>query len=136
MIDFTTKLGVNASKRLQTEQLIWLTTTSLDGTPQPNPVWFHWDGKTISVRSQPDSHKLRNISRNPKVSVNFQANAEGGNVIVLTGDATIDKNPPKPDPRFIEKYREAIPKIGHTPESLAASYSVLIRILPSKLRGF
>ena len=136
MIDFTTKLGVNASKRLQTEHLIWLTTTSLDGTPQPNPVWFHWDGKTISVCSQPNSHKLRNISRNPKVSVNFQANEEGGDVIVLTGDASIDKNPPKPDPRFIEKYREAIPKIGHTPESLAASYSVLIRILPSKLRGF
>jgi len=68
--------------------------------------------------------------------MNFQTDEEGGDVIVITGDATIDRNPPKPDPRFIEKYREAIPKIGHTPESLAASYSVLIRITPYRLRGF
>ena len=136
MIDLTSKLGARAAKRLQEDQIIWLTTVASDGTPQPNPVWFDWDGKTISVRSQPDSHKLRNISRNPKVSVNFQANQEGGDVIVLTGDATLDKNPPKPNPRYIEKYREAIPEIGHTPESLAASYSVIIRISPKKIRGF
>ena len=136
MIDLTSKLGVRAARRLQEEHIIWLTTVGSDGTPQPNPVWFYWDGKTISVRSQPTSHKLKNISRNPKVSVNFQANGEGGDVVVLVGDATIDKNPPKPDPRFIEKYREAIPKIGHTPESLAASYNVLIRISPTRVRGF
>ena len=67
--------------------------------------------------------------------MNFQADEEGGNIVVLTGVASIDEKP-KHDLRFIEKYREAIPRIGHTPESLAASYSVLIRILPSKLRGF
>lgn len=135
MIDLTSKLGVRAAQRLQEDQIIWLTTVTSDGTPQPNPVWFHWDGKTISVRTQPNSHKLRNISRNPKVSVNFQTN-NGGDVIVLTCDATIDKNPPKPDPKYIEKYRDLIPKIGHTPESLATSYSVLIRITPRRIRGF
>jgi len=136
MIDLTSNLGVRVAKRLQEEHVIWLTTVASDGTPQPNPVWFYWDGKTIHVRSQPSSHKLKNISRNPKVSMNFQADEEGGDVAVLTGEATIDRNPPKPDPRFIEKYREAIPKIGHTPESLAAAYSVLIRITPRGLRGF
>ena len=136
MIDLTSKLGVRAAQRLQEEHIIWLTTVASDGTPQPNPVWFYWDGKTISVYSQPNSHKLKNISRNPRVSVNFQADEEGGDILVLAGDATIDRNPPKPDPRFIEKYREAIPRIGHTPESLAASYSVLIRISPRGMRGF
>ena len=127
MIDFTTKLGSRAAKRLQNEQIIWLTTTSSDGTPQPNPVWFYWDNDRILVYSQPTSHKLMNIRRNPKVSLNFQANEEGDDIVVLAGDATIDEKP-KHDPRFIEKYREAIPKIGHTPETLASSYSVLIRI--------
>ena len=136
MIDLTSKLGVRAGKRLREEHILWLTTVASDGTPQPNPVWFYWDGKTIHVRSQPNSHKLGNIIRNPKVSVNFQADQEGGDVVVLTGEATIDRNPPKLDPAYIEKYRETIPKIGHTPESLAASYSVLIRITPNKLRGF
>ena len=136
MIDFTTELGVQAAKRLQQEHLIWLTTVSREGTPQPNPVWFYWDGKSIIIYSQPTSHKLKNISRNPRVSLNFQADDEGGNVIVLTGDASIDKKPSPHDSRYIEKYLTHIPKIGLTPETLAASYSTLIRVSPTTLRGF
>ena len=135
MIDFTSKLGVSAGKRLQNEQLIWLTTTSSNGTPQPNPVWFYWDGESILIYSQPASFKVGNVRRNPKVSLNFNSNEEGGNIIVLTGVASLDENP-KHDSRYLEKYKEAIPKIGETAESLAAAYSVQIRILPSKLRGF
>ncbi len=135
MIDFTTKLGSRAARRLQNEHVIWLTTMAADGTPQPNPVWFYWDGENILVYSQPTSHKLMNIRRNPRVSLNFQANEEGGDIMVLTGNASIDEIT-KHDSRYIEKYREEIPKIGHTPETLAASYSILIRILPSKVRGF
>lgn len=136
MIDLTTELGARAAKRLQDDHIIWLTTVSQDGTPQPNPVWFYWDGKSLLIYSQPTAHKVGNITRNPRVSLNFQADDEGGDVIVLTGNASIDKKPPRHDPRYIEKYRERIPKIGLTPESLAASYSVLIRVAPSKLRGF
>ena len=136
MIDLTTKLGAQAAKRLQEDYIIWLTTVSQDGTPQPNPVWFYWDGMALLIYSQPAAHKVRNIARNPRVSVNFQANDEGGDFVVLTGNASIDKKPPPHNSRYIEKYREHIPKIGLTPESLAASYSVLIRVSPSKLRGF
>jgi len=135
MIDFTSKLGVSAGKRLQKEYVIWLTTTSPNGTPQPNPVWFYWDGESILIYSQPASFKVGNVRRNPKVSLNFNSNEEGGNIIVLTGVASLDENP-KHDSRYLEKYKEAIPKIGETAESLAAAYSVQIRILPSKLRGF
>jgi len=104
LIDLNSKLGVHVAKRLQEEHILWLTTVASDGTPQPNPVWFYWDGKIIHVRSQPSSHKLQNITQNPKVSMNFQADEQGGDVVVLTGDATIDRNPPEPDPKFIEKY--------------------------------
>jgi PPOX class probable F420-dependent enzyme len=136
MIDFTTKLGARAEKRLQEEYIIWLTTVSQDGTPQPNPVWFYWDGRDLLIYSQPSAHKLANIARNPRVSLNFQADDEGGNIIVFAGNARIDKNPPPHDPKYIQKYRDHIPKIGLTPESMAASYSVLIRVSPTRLRGF
>jgi PPOX class probable F420-dependent enzyme len=136
MVDLTTELGVRAAKRLQGEYVVWLTTVSRDGTPQPNPVWFYWDGKELLIYSQTSAHKLRNIARNPKVALNFQADDEGGNIIVLTGNATVDKNPPRHDPRYLQKYRELIPQIGLTPESMAASYSVLIRVSPTGLRGF
>jgi len=84
--------------------------------------------------SQPSAYKVKNITHNPKVSVNFQADEEGGNIVVLTGTALLKKNPPQHDPRYIQKYRDHIPKIGLTPESLAASYSVLITVSPNKLR--
>jgi PPOX class probable F420-dependent enzyme len=82
MFDLTTKLGARAAERLQHDDIIWLTTVSRDGTPQPNPVWFYWDRESILIYSQPTSHKLKNISRNPRVSLNFQADDEGGDVIV------------------------------------------------------
>jgi PPOX class probable F420-dependent enzyme len=135
LIDFTSEFGARAAKRLQEERIAWLTTTSLDGTPQPNPIWFFWDGKEFLIYSQPTAHKLKNIRRNPKVSLNLQVDAEGGRVLVLAGTASIDENP-KHDSRYIAKYREEIPKIGETTESLAASYSVLIRVSPSNMRGF
>jgi PPOX class probable F420-dependent enzyme len=135
MIDFSSKLGARAEERLKEEKIIWLTTISSTDTPQPNPVWFFWDGESLIVYSQPTSFKVQNITRNPKVSLNFHADEEGGDVVVLTGEATVDKDPPAPDPRYLEKYREEIPKIGLTPETMAASYSVLIRVLPKNLRG-
>ena len=136
MIDLTTELGVRATKRLKDEYVVWLTTVSSNSTPQPNPVWFYWDGKTLLMYSQPSAHKVKNIARNPRVSVNFQANDAGEDIIVLTGTASLLKNPPQHDPRYLQKYRDLIPKIGLTPQSLAASYSVLITVTPNKLRGF
>jgi len=136
MIDFTTELGLRASKRLIDEYILWLTTVSSAGTPQPNPVWFYWDGKALLIYSQPSAHKLKNIAHNPKVSVNFNADDEGGDVIVLTGSASLQKKPPQHDPRYIQKYRDHIPQIGLTPESFAASYSIPIRVSLAKLRGF
>jgi PPOX class probable F420-dependent enzyme len=136
MFDLTTELGARAAKRLRDEYVVWLTTVSPNGCPQPNPVWFYWDGKVLLIYSQPSAHKVRNITHNPKVSINFQADEEGGNIIVLTGTALLKKNPPQHDSRYIQKYRDHIPKIGLTPESLTASYSILITVSPNKLRGF
>lgn len=135
MIDLTTKLGVQAAKRLQEDYIIWLTTVAQDGTPQPNPVWFYWDGKALLIYSQPSTHKVRNITRNPRVSVNFQTNSDAtSEVIVLTGNASIEPSPH--DSRYIEKYRDLIHKLGVTPEGLDVSFSILIRVSPTSLRGF
>ena len=54
----------------------------------------------------------------------------------FTGDTFIGETAPKPDLRFIDKYREAVAKLGLAPEGLAASYSVAIRVRPHMVRGF
>jgi len=38
--DPTTPFGERVARRLREEPVIWFTSTSRDGTPQPNPVWF------------------------------------------------------------------------------------------------
>jgi PPOX class probable F420-dependent enzyme len=66
------EIDSHVAERLLDEKVIWLTTVSPDGTPQPNPFWFNWNGNSFIIYSSPSSAKLKNISRNPKVSLNFE----------------------------------------------------------------
>src|SRR5215207_8906028 len=90
VVDTNTEFGARVAERLRNDELLWLTTVSRDGTPQPSLIWFYWDGETILIFSQPNTPKLRNIGANPRVSLNFQANDEGEDVIILTGHAVLD----------------------------------------------
>jgi PPOX class probable F420-dependent enzyme len=138
MFDETSEFGARVLRRLEEETLIWLTTVGADGTPQPNPVWFHWDGGALLIFSQPNTPKLRNIAARPRVALNFNTDEHGENVVVLAGDARIDPEPVSETQMaaYLEKYSAGIAKIGLTPESMLASYSVAIRVVPTRVRGF
>ncbi len=137
MIDFTTDFGKRAAERLSTEEVIWLTTVGGDGTPQPSPVWFLWENDAAIIYSQPKTPKIGNIARHPQVALNFNSDAGGGNVVILTGTAEIvaDAPPVAAHTTYLAKYGEAITRIGMTPDSFADDYSTVIRVTPNKLRG-
>jgi PPOX class probable F420-dependent enzyme len=138
-IDTNSPLGKRIAERLQTEKAIWLTTVGPDGTPQPNPVWFLWDGSTVLVYSQTKAVRLRNIRNNPRVSLNFDSHARGeADVHVITGTARIAAGEPTVTqcPAYLAKYSDAIVEIGSEAEKFAQSYSVPLRITPEKIRGF
>ena len=71
LIDTATDSGRRVAQRLENERLVWLTTVAPDGTRQPSPVWFLWDGGSVLIYSQPNRPKLRHIQRNPNVASNF-----------------------------------------------------------------
>ncbi len=77
LIDTNTEFGKRVAERLRNDELLWLTTVTPEGAPQPSLIWFSWDGETVLIYSQPNAPKLRNIAGNPRVSLNFQANAHG-----------------------------------------------------------
>jgi PPOX class probable F420-dependent enzyme len=135
-IEFTGDLGRRAQERLKAEQIAWLTTVRPNGIPEPNPIWFLWDGSSVILRSQ-DNLKVRNIRANPHVALNFNSDG-GGDIVVLRGLARIgteaDFDAVSED--YFHKYAEGIKGLGSTPERMAASYSVVIVIEPTKLRGF
>jgi PPOX class probable F420-dependent enzyme len=135
-IEFTGDLGRRAQERLGSEQIAWLTTVRPNGIPEPNPIWFLWDGSSVILRSQ-DNLKVRNIRANPNVALNFNSDG-GGDIVVLRGVARIgteaDFDPLREE--YFRKYAEGIKGLGTTPERMASSYSVVIVIEPTKLRGF
>ena len=138
MLDFSTPLGKRAEEHLQTDIVVWLTTVGPDGTPQPAPVWFWWDGKSLLIYSKPNAKRLGNIERSAKVSLHFASDSEASEVIVLTGTAQADPSAPPADQvkPYIEKYTDGIAGLGWTVESFTADYSSPFRVTPTHLRGF
>jgi PPOX class probable F420-dependent enzyme len=136
-IDTSTDFGARVARHLKDDQVVWLTTAGPDGTPQPSPVWFHWDGDTVLIRSQPSTPKVRNIEQRPRVSLHFNCTPNGGDVVILTGDAWIEGGdaPATLDPAYVDKYAGGIQSIDMTPDAFAREYSVPIRIRPTSLRG-
>ena len=137
IIDTNRKFGARAAQRLREEQVIWLTTVRADGIPQPNPVWFLWDGETILIYSQPSARKVMHLQSHPQVALHFNTTDDGDDVVVITGEARIDPDAPlvHQNAAYLEKYRQGIGDVQMTPESMGQSYSTAIRVIPRHVRG-
>jgi PPOX class probable F420-dependent enzyme len=140
VIEFKGRFGQRARRMLKSEKVVWLTTVGPDGTPQPRPVWFVWEeGKgTVLIYSQPGTHKLEHLERNPRVSLHFNTDEDGAEVVVLTGEASVDRASPPASvpPDYLRKYRSGLRDLEMTPAVFAESYAVPIHVRPSRLRGW
>jgi len=139
VIDPDTEFGARVERRLREDVIGWLVTVSADGTPQPNPVWFVWDGETALIYSIPDQAKLRNIERNPQISLHLDSGSSGDDSVILTGSAAVDPAAPPVDQNrpYVEKYGDEIKRIGFAGAAkMAEKYAVAIRFTPRKVRGF
>jgi PPOX class probable F420-dependent enzyme len=136
--DPATDYGARVARRLREEQIIWLTTVAVDGTPQPNPVWFLWDGASALIYNLNRARRIEHLRRSPRVALHFDGDGKGGDIVVLSGEARFSSQEPPADqvPAYVEKYREEIARLFGTPANFAAKYSVAMRITPEKVRGF
>jgi PPOX class probable F420-dependent enzyme len=137
MLDTNTEFGQRVARRLNEERIIWLITAGGDGTPQPRPVWFLWDGESFLIYSRPGTAKLDHIAARPKVALNLDGDGAGGDIVIFTGQAAIDPAAPPADqaPAYAEKYRQGFQRLNMTPAEVAQTYSVAIRVWPEALRG-
>jgi PPOX class probable F420-dependent enzyme len=137
--DPSTPFGERVARRLRDERLIWFTTVDANGMPQPTPVWFLWDEttSTILIYSLTNAKRVAHVQQNPKVALHFDGNGQGGNIIVITGEAHVSSDDPPADqfPTYVEKYRDFITRGFGTPANFAAKYAVPLRIRPIALRG-
>jgi PPOX class probable F420-dependent enzyme len=137
MIDLTTSFGKLVTRRLEEERIIWLTTVDVHRKPQPRPVWFLWDGKTILIFSREAGYKVKHIQNNPMVSLNLDSDGKGGNIVVLLGEASLENSPIPTEQieRYLEKYSQGLERINMTPDEFQSNYSIAIRITPTSMRG-
>lgn len=137
MIDEDTEFGARVARRLREEAVVWLTTVTPAGAPLPRPVGFLWDGgQVVSVYSMPGA-RIRNIAANPRVTLNFDGDGQGGDIVVLSGMAQVDGAAPRADelPEWLEKYAGLIERFGMTPASYAARFNVRVRVLLTRVDG-
>jgi PPOX class probable F420-dependent enzyme len=136
--DPATSFGERVARRLREEVVIWLTTTGADGTPQPAPVWFLWEGETFLIYTLTNAKRLAHIERNPRVALHFDGDGTGGDIIVFTGEArrAPDEPPADQHPAYAAKYRDLIAEEFQAAEIFARDYPVALRITPRKVRGF
>lgn len=134
------EFGDRVRSRLRTEIVAWLTTTGADGTPQPNPVWFLWeeDADAVLIYNANDANRLDHVAVRPRVSLNFDGNGQGGNIVVLTGVAEQALDVPAPDQHegYLAKYASHVERVSGDPADFAKRYSVPLRIRITKVRGF
>ena len=135
MLDVTTKWGKHAEQRLQSNRIAWLTTVGGDGRPYTVPVGFVWEGQTLLIFSQPKKQKLRNICKNPRVTLALDETERGQDVVIVEGTAELIDDPQisMKMPAYVEKYGASIESMGWALESMAADYSQAIRVTPTKI---
>jgi PPOX class probable F420-dependent enzyme len=135
--DPSTPFGAQVARRLREEMVIWLTAEAADGTPQPNPVWFLWDGASFLIYCQRGAKRLEHIRRNPRVALNFNSSAQGEDVVVFTGTAHMATGEPSADQNraYLAKYQKSIEQIAGSVQDFVAQYSVALRVTPDHVRG-
>jgi PPOX class probable F420-dependent enzyme len=138
MLDVTTEWGKHVEQRLQSNIIAWLTTVGGDGRPYTVPVGFVWEGQTLLIFSQPKKQKLRNIRKNPRVTLALDETEQGNDVVIVEGIAELIDDPQisVQMPAYVEKYGALVQSRGWTPASMAAEYSQAIRVTPTKFRSW
>ncbi|WP_046469903.1 TIGR03667 family PPOX class F420-dependent oxidoreductase [Allosalinactinospora lopnorensis] len=128
------ELTPDLREKLDSERIVWLTTVSPMGQPMPRPVWFLWDGEALVVYTSRETAKLRHIDANPRVTVHFNADRDGSDVVVLIGRAerVADPVPPSRYPGYLDKYSDGLSTIGYTVEKLDLMLPAALRVVPHR----
>lgn len=138
----STAAALRVERFLETEPVIWLSSTRPDGAPHLVPTWFAWDGEAIIIRSKPHAKKVRNLALDPRAMVALGDAEDDFDVGLLEARAevTFDADAAHPGaplpPTFLAKYRERIADLGLSPAEFASTYSATIRLTPARALGW
>ena len=116
---------------LETEPVIWLSSTRADGAPHLVPTWFVWDGDAIVIMSKPGAVKVRNLRADPRAMVALGDAEDDFDVGLLEARAEVLAAPAAGLPAGFEaKYATRIRALDLTPAQFVRIYAQVIRLVP------
>lgn len=132
-----TEFGERVARRLAEEPVAWLSVVDGRGTPQPAPIWFVWDGTSALIYSLTEARRLTNLRARPRVSLHFDGDGGGGDIVVLTGEIADEPDAPAvvDNAPYLAKYGDRITRGWGSAEAFGALYSVPLRFRPTRVRG-
>ena len=109
-----------------------LATLNPDGSPQTSVIWVGLDGDTVVFSSTTTRRKIRNIVRDPRVSLTLFDIANPYETVEIRGTVELADDPDKELPRRLShKY------VGEDPPAEAPEVQrVIARLIPEKVIGF
>ena len=136
--DPATPFGERVRRRLREDVVIWLTTVGSDLTPQPNPVWFLWESESLLVYNRSTAHRLQHVRTRPRVSLNFDGDRRGGDIVVLAGSAEVAGGEPAPHEHeaYVAKYGAMMTRVSRNLEEFSRQYPVPLRVRGLRVRGW
>jgi PPOX class probable F420-dependent enzyme len=123
---------------LATKEVAVLATLQADGAPLAMPMWFLHAPVALTMISVADTQKVRNLQRDPRVSVVAEAVSGSGEIRGVTLQGRAEFLPDGPErralvDRFHEKYHGLEKLWGG--KAMPAN-RVMFRIVPSRVRSW
>jgi hypothetical protein len=80
-----------AQELLISQQLARLAYAWTDGTPRVVPIWFHWDGRVVTLGTPVRAPKLRALASNPNVGLTIDDSTSWPyKALLLRGQASVE----------------------------------------------
>jgi PPOX class probable F420-dependent enzyme len=103
-----------------------------DGSPQTSVVWYEWDGEALLFSAMAHRRKVRNVERDPRVSVTIFDVANPYQSVEIRGTASVS-----PDPERTMSHQLTHRYLGGDPPAdPPGTERVIIRVVPAKVVEF
>jgi PPOX class probable F420-dependent enzyme len=89
LLDTSRPDDAHTDTRLAAEPVVWLGTTGPGTRPHHVPVWFCWRDPDVLIFSMPATRKVRNLRRNPRVTLTLDSADNGQDIVIADGAARI-----------------------------------------------
>jgi PPOX class probable F420-dependent enzyme len=127
------KLSDKAKGLIDSKAFAHIATINADGSPQVSPVWVERDGDTVIVNSEEKRLKVRNIKRNPHVSLSIQDTGNAYSYVEIRGKVV--EVTPEGGFEGIDRLGKKYMGVDKYPGNQPGDVRVQIKIEPTRITG-